>query len=373
MRLVLVTHRLGGGGMTRQLAELASYWAEHGYDVTVITLAEPSTRDYGLHPGVRRIDLRTKKGGTLGNAARSVRALRKALKRIVPDIAIAMNLSVNAYLVLAGAGLDIRLIGEEPMAFSLGGQPLAFRILRGVLYRRLDAFVVQTERTRAAAEGSFGISPTHVVPNHLSPQFADDGDTNKSVWRSWPNHVPAVKLVAVGRLERQKGFDILIDALAMLTTDRSWGLVVLGDGSREAELRDQLERHGLRDRVMFAGWSDDPASTLRDSDVFVSSSRREGMSFALLEAMACGIAVIASDCPTGPRELITDGVDGILVPSEDAGALARALQRAIAEPALRRQLATAATGVRDRHRIDEVARLWEEIFSALRRQAPGLD
>jgi glycosyltransferase involved in cell wall biosynthesis len=163
-------------------------------------------------------------------------------------------------------------------------------------------------------------------------------------------------------LTEQKGFDVLIRAAALLRKNVDWALLVLGEGQDRKALEDLAEALSLASRVHLPGWATEAGPTLRDSDIFVLSSRWEGSPLVLLEAMATGLAVVAADCPTGPREIIRSDIDGLLVPPEDPAALARAIDRLVGDKALRSKLGARATDVRERFSLDRIAELWANLL-----------
>lgn len=139
-------------------------------------------------------------------------------------------------------------------------------------------------------------------------------------------------IVAVGRLTPAKGFDVLIDAFARVR-DRLPGhrLLIIGEGLEREHLEARIAELGLGDRVVLAGHMDNPHPTMRRADLFVLSSRSEGMPLVLLEAMAHGLPIIATDCGSGTRDLLENGRCGRIVPREDAQALAEAMAAHIAD------------------------------------------
>ena len=139
----------------------------------------------------------------------------------------------------------------------------------------------------------------------------------------------------MGRLCPQKGFDVLLEAFASVAADLpSARLVVLGKGSDREGLLRQAAALGIADRVDFPGWLPNPYALLSRATVFVMSSRYEGFPNALLEAMACGVPAVATDCPSGPSEIL-EGEVGILVPIDDAKGISGALRKILQDPALR--------------------------------------
>jgi len=145
-------------------------------------------------------------------------------------------------------------------------------------------------------------------------------------------------IVAVGRLEYQKGFDVLLRAYAALRENPDLpNLVILGEGREEAKLKALVEELGLTERVFMPGFQGNPYAWMRGAELFVSSSRYEGFCRVIAEALAVGTPVVATDCPSGPAEVLQGGRCGVLVPNEDAPALAEGIRRALTDGALRRQ------------------------------------
>ena len=134
-------------------------------------------------------------------------------------------------------------------------------------------------------------------------------------------------LVSMGRIVRQKGFDLLVSALAQLR-DMGARLMIIGDGSADqvAALKSLAKEKGVADQLALLGYQDNPFAILSRADLFVSASRWEGASNALIEALACGLPIVATDCPTGNREVVEAGPYGTLAPIEDAEGLARAIR-----------------------------------------------
>lgn len=167
----------------------------------------------------------------------------------------------------------------------------------------------------------------------------------------------------MGRLAPQKGFDLLLEAWSIaLKRLPDWSLRIVGDG----QLRDQLVRQastlGIETRVIFTPFSDDPFSLFSQCGIFVLSSRFEGLGLVLIEAMTCGAACISFDCPNGPREVIRNGVNGLLVPAERVDALASAMVILGENPMLRHRLGNAARSVSRKFSEPRVAARWHDVL-----------
>jgi glycosyltransferase involved in cell wall biosynthesis len=177
-------------------------------------------------------------------------------------------------------------------------------------------------------------------------------------------------VVAAGRLQRSKGFDVLIDAWRVVAERHpDWRLRIFGEGDLEDDLRRQVRSLGLEEQVALRGFTPRLDEEMAASSAFVLSSRSEGYPRVILEAMAVGLPVVSTACPAGPREMIDDGVDGFLVPNKDAAALGEALVRVVELGAEGRR----AMGASGRRRVESqdqaaVAARWERLLRKLLRE-----
>jgi len=206
------------------------------------------------------------------------------------------------------------------------------------LYRAVPFVYGAADKVVAVSTGvasdlsRFGRLPDGKIRVIHNPVFDPDiaALSRQPVTHSWfvPGGPPII--LAVGRLHRQKGFDVLLEAFAKARAEVDCRLVILGEGPERAALAAQSERLGLAYDIDMPGFSENPFPLMAQAGAFVLSSRWEGFPNALVEAMACGAPVIATDCPSGPHEIL----DGIapLVPVDDADALGRALIATLSSP-----------------------------------------
>jgi GalNAc-alpha-(1->4)-GalNAc-alpha-(1->3)-diNAcBac-PP-undecaprenol alpha-1,4-N-acetyl-D-galactosaminyltransferase len=363
MKLVLVISSLSAGGAERVMSILANYWADKGWDIVLLSLDDDSVPPF--FPLDRRV--RHRPLGLLKNSAHPLAGLFNNLRRLTvlrkvihgerPEAVISFLDTTNVLTLLACRGLPIPVVAAEhidPAQYPI--KPI-WAFLRRILYPRAERVVVLTERALA------------YFPPALQPRCRVFPNPVQCVFDEHPPEfeLPAGRrIIAMGRLVEQKGFDILLKAFAGLyPAFPDWSLIILGEGPLRAELETLRGRLGLSGRVHLPGQVKHPESLLIRSDLFVLSSRFEGFPMALCEAMAAGLAVVAADCPTGPREIIRDGVDGMLVPSEDSAALAGAMQRLMADVGERKCLGARAQEIVERFGIEQVAGLWEDLLAEI--------
>lgn len=200
-------------------------------------------------------------------------------------------------------------------------------------------------------------NPPHVCVYNI----VDDADSrarmHELVEHPWFTDKSIPVLIAAGRLAPWKGFGDLIEAVALLSDSRSIRLLILGDGPQRHELERLVDARGVRDCVELVGYVENPLKYFSRADVFVLSSLLEGLPNVLVEAMMCGCTPVATDCPTGPREVLQDGKYGYLVPVRDPAAMAAAIAKALDEPIPAERLAEAVTPFEEQRIIDEHFRL----------------
>lgn len=365
--IALVISSLGGGGAERVLSELANDWASAGRTVTLITLGPTGHDRYPLHHTVRRIGLGlTAASADARDALRHnwerICHLRATLKAAAPDLILSFMDTTNVLTLLASTGLGIPVVVSEridPRCQPIG---TAWDGLRRLLYRRAAALVVQSGSVRDWARRLMPDSAIRVIPNPVRVSKARSGCNPSAA-----THPP--QIVAMGRLTYQKGFDVLLRAFAeCVATYPEWRLTVLGEGEERASLERLTATLRLTSRVDFPGHVTDPHRYLAEAGLFVLPSRYEGFPNALLEAMALGLPVVAADCPSGPREIVRPGVDGLLVPPDDVPALHRALTSLMADTAARQRLGGRAREVSGRFSADSIAALWDQLFLDLQQR-----
>ena len=155
---------------------------------------------------------------------------------------------------------------------------------------------------------------------------------NQLIGEPWFDAAEPPVIIAIGRLEAQKNFTNLINAFAMLRQARDARLLILGEGSERKYLTTLVENLGLQSDVSLPGFVSNPAAYMAKAKLFAMSSSWEGMPLSLIEALALGLPVVSTDCPSGPAEILDGGSYGELVPMNDSSALATAMERGLSTP-----------------------------------------
>lgn len=356
-RIVLIISGMGAGGAERVMSILSGAWAARGDHVVLLTLAPEGTPSFHpLHPNVEYRPLgvasvsRNPVEAVLANLRRLVR-LRRAIREARADAVLSFGTEMNVLTLLATRGLGIRVVVSEranPRDYPTGR---VWRSARRLVHPFADAVIAQTRAAAAALADSS--SRVVVVPNPVPTP--PPGETRPTS--------PRPRVIAAGRLVPEKGFDLLLEAFARVAPLRpEWSLTILGEGPSRRELEPRAASADLAGRVDLPGVSRDVAGAMRGADLFVLSSRSEGFPNVLSEAMALGLPVIAADCESGPADLVESGVNGILVPPNDVGALASALLCLTGDADERARLAAAAPGAVAHLAVPANLALWDDLL-----------
>lgn len=356
LRVLLVLRADGVGGAERSMANLIVALDSLGVGWDLVTLQQPRGRPGPLaayQPRVLDFPSRSSRVSRL----RQLRWLRAAMRGDHYRAAIAFGPLANCLISLARSrNGSIAILSERGDPFVRERRPWNRWFMWA--YRRADLLVVPTERL--AAEVLYHRSrprEVKVICNALAPGIPIVG-----------REEPRKRTIAfVGRLAPKKRVADLIDAIDLLG-DRAdgWNVVIVGDGSERRRLETLVQVRSLARRVTFVGVHPAPWELLARADLFVLCSAHEGFPNVLLEAMASGCSVVASDCRFGPDELVESGVDGILYPPGDVERLAAVLGELIDDPERRDSLARGAVERARTFTIEAIAPLWLEAITAER-------
>ncbi|WP_455585942.1 glycosyltransferase family 4 protein [Bacteroides sp.] len=365
------------GGMERVLTLKANYLTEKlGYDVTIILTEEKERQPYyELSPLVKTVHLdinfdRMHQAGALKRIFKYPyyqhlykKRLTRALNELRPDITISTLRREINFITSIGDGS--RKIGElhfsrdnyrnfndikAPECIRKMAARLWMKQLLGKL-KKLDKFVVLTNEDREKWTVLDNVICIHNPTTFAAPHTSD---------------CEARRVIAVGRYTYQKGFDRLLPAWKIVSEKHpEWELVIYGDGE-QADYQKQADELNLnRETCRLKGSTTQVAEEMAASSIFVLSSRYEGMAMVLGEAMSCGIPPVAFTCPCGPRDIITDGEDGLLVENGNIEQLAEKLNWLIENTNIRKLMGKNATVNVQRFNLEHIMQKWDALFKSI--------
>jgi glycosyltransferase involved in cell wall biosynthesis len=371
MKILLLVSSMGSGGAERVASTLVNAWAKRGDSVTlVLTFSGRGECFYPLADGVRLIYLAdlagVRRSGVRGYSAR-LSTLRGLIRDGEYEVVISFLTNVNVAAIVASAGLHVPVIVCEHNDPSADGRSRFWRTACRIAYPRASMVTLLTQSAAAEFKRTNPkVRRLFVMPNPLPCELFAVSKSSIAPVESGLNRAEdrPRRLVSVGRLHEQKQHDVLVAAFASLACEfAQWELWIWGEGVKRAALEAQVAAVGLEGRVFFPGKTNLPWTEMARSDVFALTSRFEGLPMALMEAMGLGVAAISFDCHSGPRELMRDGSDGLLIPMGDQYALEQGLRRLFVDDSLRAELGrSAAQSIRERYSVDTVLRQWDVLF-----------
>ena len=355
-RVAFFLSDLDAGGAQRTIANLVNALPPDRFAAELVVARTGGAARSWLKTDRRLVDL------GCAQTRGALLPLRRYLAAERPDVLFATMVDANIVAALAA-----RLSAHRPRLILRESNPHRARgdigWLRRVAvrwaYAEADAVVALSHGVGRELIEDYALDPNRVMTIHNPVDIeawrrrAQAARQAVAPWGAFGAGAPV--LVAVGRLIRQKGFDLLLRALAKCrAAGRKARLVIVGDGPERAALNAVAHELAIADRVLFAGFIADPAPYYAHGDVFVLPSRWEGFGHVIVEAMACGLPVVAFDCPYGPADILGSGEGGVLVPPEYVDALAAAIDRLLDAPAERARLASGAAGVAERFSLARI-------------------
>ncbi|HEX6159677.1 MAG TPA: glycosyltransferase family 4 protein [Thermoanaerobaculia bacterium] len=373
MHLLIVLTTLNAGGMERAAVNMANHWAARGWRPTILTTSQRGRPiAYALDPRVIHRDLGWRRHpedhemdhdslhAILGAVPSDVpeydlvladivllTLLRRAVQTIQPEVILSLGDVMNVRMLIATHGLRVRRLVSERCDPERTQLSAAWERLRRRIYPRADLVVAQT-RTAARWFEQHG-AKARAIANPVVPAPAKNGHVKE-----------ARSIVAVARLVAFKRLNVLIRAFAAIEANHpEWRLDIWGEGPLRDWLRELIEKVGAQ-RITLRGHASDVYAAFREADLFAMTSVTEGFPNALCEAMAAGLPAVVYDCGAGVREIVRDGVDGVLVREDGPEAFAVELEKLMRDDDRRERLAARAPEIVERFSVGEVMRQWEE-------------
>lgn len=337
-KLLIINNGLSGGGIERASSSMANAFDAKGYQVSVVALYRRE-HFFTLNPDVEFIEPSFSSSNRYVYALQMMCYLRRCVARICPDVILAYGEWTNPYVILATRFMRIPVFLSDRMSPALRMGAVQ-RLMKRLLYRYAQGVIAQTSFARDVIRRETGNNRIEVIPNPVNviERIACE---------------PRNQIISIGRLTREKGHRILVEAFSKLK-NKEWQLMIVGDGGERPSLETLAQSLHVADRVIFAGHQKQLAPYLSAAQIFVLPSLLEGYPNALIEAMSLPMACVSSDCMAGPSDIISDGINGLLVEPGNSEAMAVALDRLIENEELRCRLAANASEVRQTLNFEKI-------------------
>ncbi len=353
-KIFLVITKLGGkgwGGAHRVIAILANYFAEKGYDTTLIVW-EDSQIDYPINDKVKLCKLHM----TINNAFDRLKAcirIRKVLKKNQGCYVFALMSRMAIDMLLCSLFLNVKVIGSERTDPNTEPKKWIFRKIRNELFKYMYKTVYQTRDAlnyfpkKARKHG-------YVIPNPISPNLIHPykGKRKKN-------------FITYCRIDKQKNLPLMIDSFIEAHSKHpEFKLLIYGTGIIENEIYEYIKQNKAEDFIIMKGFSNNVHELIKDSYAYINSSDYEGMSNSMLESLAIGLPCICTDCPIGgAKEIINDEKNGLLVPLRNKEKLTDAIIKLMENEKLCTSLSEEAVKIREELSEEKICKMWEDLIN----------
>ena len=346
------------GGTQRVINSLANYFTiHHKHEVELINFYRKSDKkyfEYDPRVKITYLNIFLKYKNFLlkyREKLRSMKVLKEYLLKEKYDIIIGMSARFNIYLIQVKKGLDSKIIGTEHIFYD--GHSLKTKIKKRLYYNKLDVLSVLTDYDYD--KYSKFLNNVVKIYNPIPDTFKFNGYNSKSK-----------KILAAGRLSEQKGFDMLLESIPeVIKKYPDWKFEIFGQGQEKEKLDELIDDLNLRNNVEIKNYVEDFYKTMDNYSFYVLSSRYEAFPCVLIETQAKGLPSVSFDCKTGPREIIDNKKNGILVEPENIEKLSSAIIEMIENPEMRLTMSRAAVKNSERFLIEKICTEWNELFKEI--------
>lgn len=346
-KIIFVVASMAGGGAERVIAILSNQFVKKGLNVSIMMTAGNEVV-YNLDPKIELISIGGRTAGSMTARIQRVKKMREHFKKNVPAIIIPFGVGESVYAVAANMGLRNKMIISErndPAACKYPG-------LRNWIYSRADYRVYQTVMAKESFP-KYLQKNSQVIPNPVSSALPQTNGEEREK-----------KIAAVGRLENQKNYPMMLKAYSLFyKIHPDYKLHIYGKGYLLDELKILAEELNITEGIVWEGFCSNVWKQITNAAMYVLSSDYEGISNSMLEALALGLPVISTDCPIGgSRMCITHKENGMLIPVGDSQALAKAMCEIVEDKSLARKLSENAYKIREKFSEENISNQWINII-----------
>jgi len=344
-KIGFVIYSLGSGGAERVLVNLANYLS-NDYEITIYTFSNKESF-YELNKKIKykKLNLAKKSKNKMESifyAFKRIKVLKEAVKN--EDLVISFMTHTNILAIIASKLGNKKIVISERIEYNFYGNKINF--LKRIFYPFANYLVLLTNPD---TKNYKYLKNVEIISNPIKMSECNEKKENI--------------ILAVGRLDKQKGFDTLVEVYSKI--DTNYPLYIVGEGKEKKNLEDLVKKLNLEEKVFLVGKSKEIHKWYEKASIFVLSSRKEGFPNVLIEAMSCGCGCIAFDCPYGPGEIIENNKNGILVENQNKEELKKAIELLINDKSLREKLSKEAIKIREKYSIEKIGEKWKSIVQKL--------
>lgn len=353
MRILFLNSSLTSGGAERVMTILANKFSDIGIDTTMSLVRELGPDTYKVNDKVKLVRYKYRTHNKAVIALKRFIKIRNQIKYGNFDAVIVFMNDLSLITLMAAWNLGTPIYISERADPSKRNDSILYKLLERIYYPKCTGMVFQTndvmEQFSEEIKKKGCVIPNPVAENLPEPYMG----------------LRQKKIVAVGRLDDQKNFSMLINAFSLLHKNYSdYCLYIYGIGPKEIELKELVSTLGIRDFVFFPGFVFNLMDEIKDAAMYVSSSNYEGISNAMIEAMAMGVPVICTDCPVGgARMMIKSGINGLLIPVGDEKALYENMECLLNKTELVKKISCESLKVRNEYSSGKIAAMWLDLIA----------
>lgn len=364
IKLLFVIPSLVEGGTERVVTDIITHLDKEKYDISLALFEKKGPYLSQTAEYVKVYDLRKKSRYSF---FKIIFNLGKLFRRVRPNTVVSFLSYTNIVAIMAKfiSGCRFNLLISIRNYLSLARFDARLRRVRYFLYKFLfnyaDYVIAVSEGIKTDLEKTFNI-----IQRKIKIIYNPVDSEKINILKAEEIKDLRIKeksfLLTVGRLTKQKGYPYLFRAYSRIHKEIDEKLIILGTGEEEEKLKSLANELGIQERVVFLGFQKNPYKFMNIASIFVLSSLWEGFPNVLLEAMECGVPVVSTDCSSGPREIITNGKNGILIPPADERALADAMLTLLKDENLRKKFSKNGKRRAEDFRIEKILPQYEELF-----------
>jgi glycosyltransferase involved in cell wall biosynthesis len=321
-KILFIIPHLVGGGSERMITNLCNNLNRKKFDITLLLIVAEGEYLHLIHDDVKIIDLKINRcDGILNNTIKCLIKIPAILKKDKPNIVMSTITHINIIMAIIKCfqPKHICFIARESNILSYITKQDAFylRMLYHLLYRKFERIVAQSKDMKEDMVKNYSVPEDKIT---IINNFIDDEYIDIKLNEDETINMPydKINLLSVGRLEFQKGYDLLLDSFSKFPDKNRFHLTILGKGIHEKEIQTRIKVLALENYVTLLGFSANPYKYMAKADIFISSSRFEGFPNAVIESLACGLPVIANNYLGGIREILDNHELGYIINIEDA-------------------------------------------------------